>query len=94
MKLRIEAELDYDADLMHGDDAEARRWFFDDILWRDRLTLHSKEIGDEIGELTITVIGISVPGAYQVNRIGSRRPKRTILGHQIRRKRDDAGGAR
>lgn len=45
-------ELEYDDKLMHGGDydKEAKDWFFKEIL-KDKLILHSNEIGDEIGEI-------------------------------------------
>jgi hypothetical protein len=53
-KIVIEAELEFDASLMYGDDVEGRRWFFEDILGdKSGLILHSNEIGDEIGVLRI-----------------------------------------
>lgn len=51
--LRMEIELTYDGDIMHGDDPESISWFRDHILMgRDgKLLLHSNEIGDEIGAI-------------------------------------------
>ena len=49
-------ELDYDAELMHGNDADAIEWFFEDILMQDLLFLHSNEIGDIIGTVKIIEI--------------------------------------
>jgi hypothetical protein len=49
--------LTYDDETMHnGDgDIEAKNWFFDDILVesKERLILHSNEIGDEIGDVKV-----------------------------------------
>jgi len=55
MKLQIEGEFTYDADLMHSGtvDGEAKLWFFNDILLSEELTVFSPEIGDEIGTLKI-----------------------------------------
>lgn len=57
-RLRLEIELEYDADLMHGDSAEDRAWFERHILMEsdDLLILHSNEIGDEIGTVKVTRI--------------------------------------
>ena len=59
-KLKLEIELTYDAENMHGKDKESIDWFFNNILKSKRkndLILHSDEIGDEIG--TVKVIKIS-----------------------------------
>lgn len=56
MKLKIEAILDYDDDLMHGGDADvaAKAWFLL-LLHTGRLILHENDqIGDVIGTLEIT----------------------------------------
>jgi len=46
-------ELEYDDELMHGKDQEAIAWFYNDILLGKTglLTLHSNEIGDQIGSV-------------------------------------------
>ncbi len=55
--LRLEIELEYDDDVMHGDDADAREWFTKSVIGvGDRhgdLLLHSNEIGDAIGTVTV-----------------------------------------
>lgn len=54
-KIRMEIELEYDDDTMHGDCEESRQWFLGTIL-SDRtgdLLLHSNEIGDEVGTVTV-----------------------------------------
>ncbi len=56
-KLILLIELNYDAETMHGNDEEAREWFFS-ILTNDRLILHSNEIGDEIGEVTVLEVKV------------------------------------
>jgi hypothetical protein len=58
--LRLEIELTYDGDIMHGDDVEAIEWFRYHILMgaEGKLLLHSNEIGDEIG----TVRGLRILG--------------------------------
>lgn len=55
-KLRLTIELDYDAEMMHGDDPDAIEWFFRDILIEKPLTLHSNEIGDMIGTVKVLEI--------------------------------------
>ena len=55
-KLRFTAELEYDAEIMHGgdEDPEAKTWFLDLLKGNGDLCLHeNNEIGDEIGELRI-----------------------------------------
>ena len=54
-KLKLTIELDYDDKMMHGDDEEAREWFFG-IIKNDELYLVSEEMGDNIG--TVKVIEI------------------------------------
>jgi len=54
-KLRLEIELDYDMDLMHADDADGHAWFMS-ILKDPELYLHSNEIGDEIGHVTVVKV--------------------------------------
>lgn len=51
-KIKFEAVLTYDNKIMHGNDKESRDWFFNEIL-KDKLILHSNEIGDEIGTVKI-----------------------------------------
>lgn len=54
-RLKIEGIIEYDDDLMHGHSADGKKLFLD-ILYTDRLTVVSEEIGDEVGELKITKI--------------------------------------
>lgn len=60
-KLTLTVELDYDKDLMHGDDPEAIEWFYNDILLdpKSLLFLHSEEIGDIIGTLKIKEVRLN-----------------------------------
>ena len=51
-KIKFEATLTYDNKIMHGNDKEAIKWFYNNIL-KDTLILHSNEIGDEIGAVKI-----------------------------------------
>lgn len=57
-KVLMTVELDYDADIVHGDDMEAISWFFAHILSEEKglLLLHSNEIGDCIGK--VRVLGV------------------------------------
>lgn len=55
-KLKLDIELTYDAKLMHGNEEESIGWFSNDILMKEKLILHSNDIGDEIG--TVKVIKI------------------------------------
>lgn len=52
-KMKMLVELRYDASIMHGRDKEAKDWFFNEILKKDKLILHSNEIGDEIGIIKV-----------------------------------------
>ena len=56
-KIRLEVELSYDAEMMHGNYPEGRDWFFGHILGiaadDGDLVLHSNEIGDSIGTIAI-----------------------------------------
>lgn len=49
--IRIALTLEYDPAIMHGDDEDAKAWFFDSILQPGDLFLHSNEIGDVVGEI-------------------------------------------
>jgi len=51
MKLKIEATLEFDENLMYGD-KEGRAWFFNDILGGE-LLLHSNDLGDTVGTVSI-----------------------------------------
>ena len=51
-KIKFEAILTYDNNIMHGKDKVAIDWFYNVIL-KDTLILHSNEIGDEIGTVKI-----------------------------------------
>lgn len=55
-KIKMRIELTYNATTMHGNDKEAKDWFFNEILGEDTLILHSNEIGDEIGTVKILEI--------------------------------------
>jgi hypothetical protein len=58
-KLVMTIELDYDAELMHGDDQESKDWFFNQILCESlgELMLHSNDMGDTVG--TVRVISVT-----------------------------------
>jgi hypothetical protein len=51
-KIKFEAILIYDNNIMHGKDKTAITWFYNTVL-KDTLILHSNEIGDEIGTVKI-----------------------------------------
>ena len=50
--LTLVIELDYDNEMMHGDDEEGIAWFRDEVLGKE-LILHSNEIGDEVGKVRL-----------------------------------------
>ena len=54
--IKIEAIFTYDDNIMHGEDIEGLLWFYNDILLKEKLILHSNEIGDEIGMIKITKV--------------------------------------
>lgn len=66
-KLIMTIELNYDADLMHGDDKESIDWFYN-LLKNDKLILHSNEIGDEVGTVKVLKISGSSPKGKSNNR--------------------------
>ena len=55
-KLVIDAVLEYDDSMIHGDDIEGKKWFYDEILFGEVLVLHSNEIGDSIGTIRILTV--------------------------------------
>jgi len=65
MKLKLEIEVEYDAETMHGNEAESIEWFRDSVLLNpaedDRLILYSNCIGDEIGVCRVTRIISGLP---------------------------------
>ena len=54
-KIKMTVELEYDDEIMHGDCKESEEWFRCEILNKDKglLLLHSNEIGDSVGKITI-----------------------------------------
>ena len=52
MKIKIELEINLGDDVINPNDKEERDWLFNHILTKSNLSLHDKEIGDTIGELT------------------------------------------
>ena len=50
-RIKIRASIIYDDEMMHGDDQDAIKWFFNDILGGDELRVWSETIGDDIGSL-------------------------------------------
>lgn len=53
--IKIEAEFIYDDELF-PDTKEDQDWFYNEILLKEDLILHSDEIGDEVGILKIKKI--------------------------------------
>lgn len=65
MKIKMLVELDYDAELIHGNSQSGIEWFRRDILLNASppLLLHSNDIGEQIGEVKVLEIiegGISL----------------------------------
>jgi len=57
MKLSLEVEIEYEEDLMHGDDKDAIAWFHNQVLFSyETLILYSTCIGSEIGLVKVTRI--------------------------------------
>ncbi len=53
-KVRMEIELEYDDEIMHGAEPDSEKWFFNDILGgKGDLLLHSNEVGDTLGPVTL-----------------------------------------
>jgi hypothetical protein len=59
-KLKLEIEVGFEGDLMHGNDPESIEWFKDAVLLNpdkdEQLILHSNCIGDSVGECKVTKI--------------------------------------
>jgi len=52
--LRLEIELTYDAELMHGDDPEGIEWFRERVLKSPHLILHENgDLGDCVGDVRV-----------------------------------------
>ena len=58
--LRLEIDVDYDPDVLHGSDPDALAWFRDKVLVSpdagEELILHSNCIGDSIGTIRRCVV--------------------------------------
>ena len=50
---RLVIELEYDDEIMHGDELEAIEWFWRDVMGGGELYLHSNFIGDEVGRVKV-----------------------------------------
>lgn len=50
---RLVIELEYDDEIMHGDELEAIEWFWLDVMGGGELYLHSNFIGDEVGRVKV-----------------------------------------
>ena len=55
-KIRMVVELEYEEDIMHGNDKDSEEWFRQSVLGDPELSLFSNEIGDTVG--TIRVIDL------------------------------------
>lgn len=55
-KIKLLVEFEYDDKTIHGEEQEAKDWFFNEILKKDELTLNSHEIGDNIGTVKVKKI--------------------------------------
>lgn len=55
MKIKLLVELDYDDEVMHGDDPEAIAWFNNEIIspTSNNLSLFCNGIGDEVGKIRV-----------------------------------------
>jgi hypothetical protein len=52
--IKIVGELTYDDQLMHGDDPESIKWFYDLIIMGDDLeVMDFGDLGDSVGKLKI-----------------------------------------
>jgi len=63
-KMRLEVELEYDDDMMHGNNSENFKWFIQEVIRGPHLILHDNEVGDTIGTIkvqTVTLIGDGWP---------------------------------
>lgn len=49
--IKIEGEFTYDDELFPEEDND---WFYNEILLKENLYVHSNEIGDEVGNLKIS----------------------------------------
>lgn len=56
--LRLIVDLEYDDEIMHGNDESVKQeWFFDHILLGESgLILHSNDIGDCVGDVKVLEI--------------------------------------
>ena len=62
--IRLIVDLTYDDDIMHGMEQSEIDWFHDQILTGDRgeLSLHSNDIGDTLGNVSvIEIVGVYPP---------------------------------
>ena len=55
MKLLIELEIDLGNTFINSKDQDERDWLFNEILTKGDLSLHSNEIGDQVGNITKVV---------------------------------------
>lgn len=55
IKLILKIELDYDPEMVYGDDAYGKELFFA-VLKIGKLFLYADELGDKLGEVTVLEI--------------------------------------
>ena len=59
-KIKMEVELEYNDEIIHGNDPESIDWFHKEILLHPSkdggLILHSNEIGDEVGVIRVLAV--------------------------------------
>ena len=59
-KLQLLIELEYDEEVIYGDDPTAIHWFYNEVLLNtsidEPLILHSNDIGDNIGVVKVLKI--------------------------------------
>lgn len=54
-QLILKVLLNYDGDMMYGDDPEGKEWFLQ-LLYEDDLLLYSSDVGDHIGEIIVVSV--------------------------------------
>jgi len=55
-KLVMVVTLEYDADIMHGDDKESKEWFFDQITGGDTHLFVGGDLGDMVGKIDVKML--------------------------------------
>lgn len=52
-KLRLEVDLEYDAEMMHGDDEDSVQWFMSKVILGNNLILYDNDMGDSVGTVSV-----------------------------------------